>query len=241
MIPLNKIMHMPADLKRFGGIALAPLVQHRDLLDGQHEARRWEYGMALEAIGRWWLGQPDYTTRDPLQILDAGGASSNFWKALTEFTSEPILRVDPLFVGQHAIGQQAMFVGDLAQFAGGWSRALDQMDIITSISVIEHIRDVAAPGTKTPLTLFLEAAHRILCPGGLLVLTTDYWNAEGPDTAHFHWMRERIYNPDSLRRLEARCHKIGFTTFGGVDRTWHGPQLYDYAMASLVLTKELRG
>ena len=111
--------------------------------------------------------------------------------------------------------------------------------MITSISVIEHIPDTAKPGHPTPLTWFLDAAHRLLRPGGLLVLTTDYWDAIGPDTAHFHWMRDRIYNPESLQALERRCRRIGFVPYGGTDRTWHGPQLYDYAMASLVLTKEM--
>ena len=34
-------------------------------------------------------------TRDPLEIIDAGAAGSNFWQALINFTSEDIVRVDP--------------------------------------------------------------------------------------------------------------------------------------------------
>jgi SAM-dependent methyltransferase len=243
MLPLTKVMHLPDDVERFGRWTRNLLDQTPNLLDGQHPARFWEYGMALQAIAQWQLahtlsraqeipGQewlPPPVVSPLLQILDAGGASSNFWVALSAVGA--VTRVDPL-PAQGGL----TYSMDLAAYAQ--ERHLP-FDVVTAISVIEHIPDVQErPGAQTPLTQFLAAAHTLLRPGGLFVLTTDYWDAEGPDVAHFHWMRERIYNPVSFQGLIDRVRKLGFRLFGESDPTWYGPQVYEYAMASLVLVKE---
>lgn len=238
MIPLTKIMHAPDDFQ-----ALSPFVQDILQRDGetlranQHEARLWEYAMALESILQWQT--VNVIEAGPPTILDAGGASSNLWIGLLNFTSETIRVVDPLCVNEPA-GQVRYLPQTLTEYeAAAVENRIAPCDVITCISVIEHIPDAnGRPGRKTDLTLFLEAAHRLLRPGGLLVLTTDYWNAEGLDVAHFHWMRERIYNPTTLKALRVRLKEMGFVTFGGADLKWHGPQVYDYAMAAMAFIKK---
>jgi hypothetical protein len=84
---------------------------------------------------------------------------------------------------------------------------------------------------------FLTHAGQLLGPRGLLVLTFSYWDAEGPDTARGHHERCRIYSAHSYQRLIRDARRVGFTTWGGVDWTYHGNVLDDHSLASLVLIK----
>jgi 2-polyprenyl-3-methyl-5-hydroxy-6-metoxy-1,4-benzoquinol methylase len=82
----------------------------------------------------------------------------------------------------------------------------EQYDLVYTIQTIEH---VANPNT------FLKAIHRILRPGGRLVIVTD-----NTDSIDFGWFRKNywggyhfprhwnLFNPKSLRRL---AQETGFT------------------------------
>lgn len=186
--------------------------------------------MALYTIQRW---QEDTEPRAPLQICDVGGAGSNFWQLLHGLTPDPILVIDS------AAPDRVWRDGEPVQY---WRESVEefathgmhnQFDVITCISVIEHVEE---------LRKFFRACHMLLKPGGLLFLTTDYWDAEGDDTAHFHWMRKRIYNAARLQRLIASVRDLGFTRFGAPTSrdSWEypGPQVYDYSVASVALTRK---
>jgi cyclopropane fatty-acyl-phospholipid synthase-like methyltransferase len=95
--------------------------------------------------------------------------------------------------------------------------------------VIEHVEEIRK---------FFRACHMLLKPGGLLFLTTDYWDAEGDDTAHFHWMRKRIYNAERMRKLQGDLRELGYASFGQADWAYHGPQVYDYAVCSTAMVKK---
>lgn len=199
------------------------------VLDGQHAIRRWEYAMALHALGLW----RDVTSTPALAICDVGGAGSNFWQAL--HAGEPdasILRLDPSLPtpdGQPGVIHYPDHI-DAAYGVEEWAQRLPaSADVVTCLSVLEHLPDVPAA---------CRALHRLLRPGGLLVLTVDYWDCEGPDTAHFHWMRQRIYNAGRLRKLLGFLREIGFRSFGPpADWAYHGHQVYDYSVAALALVK----
>ena len=236
-LPFTKACDLEAD-----AITLQPyydqLARYPDVLQGQHPIRQWEYAMALRAIDRWELQREreaivgELIYRDPLEICDVGGAGSNFWKALTGLTSEDIIIVDPSLTELPA--DQVLGVkGTLIEAVEGNTPLVKpgRFDILTCISVIEHI-------PSDDLLDFFKAAHTLLKSGGLFFLTTDYWDAEGPDTAHFHWMRERIYNAGSMRNLTLRLRETGFRSFGGDgDWTYRGHQVYDYSVISLAMVK----
>ena len=99
---------------------------------------------------------------------------------------------------------------------------------VFGLGVVDHI---AAPVS------FLTRAAGLLGPQGLLVLTFAYWDAEGPDTAKGHRQRCRIYSAHSYLRLIRDARRVGLTTWGGIDWTYHGNVLDDHSLASLVLLK----
>jgi SAM-dependent methyltransferase len=141
-------------------------------------------------------------------VLDVGGAGSPF----SQIVPYPCQVIDPKI-------NLAIEDLDLPAIPA---------DAVTAISTIEHVP------SQLP---FLDACHRALAPGGLLFLTMDCWDRDEADTAHFHWMRERIYGPHLFARLINACLTVGFQGFGAVDLTYHGDHVYDFSFRSLALTK----
>lgn len=184
--------------------------------------------MALYTIQGWQEGRHALDRGNPLQICDIGGAGSNFWQLLTTLTSEPVILIDPDFPEEIEARPQGApaFRRTIESYAA--QARHDQFDILTCISVIEHVAE---------LRPFFRAARMLLKPGGLLFLTTDYWGAEGPDVAHFNWMRKRIYNQTLLRKLLASLRELGYASFGQADWAYPGNQLYDYSVVSAALVK----
>ena len=208
MIPLTKTLD-PADWDD-----LAPeLARVRAVgIGAQHDLREWEYSLALRAL----VTHREHYPTPPADylVLDVGGAGSTF-SAMVTGPGVACKVVDP------KINKSIEQVSPVPPYA--------LADAVVSISTIEHV--------KEPLP-FLQACHRVLAPGGLLFLTFDYWNQSGPDTAMFHWMRERIYNQLTWGLLAADCVAMGFQAFGETDVTYHGDHVYDYSFCSLALTKE---
>jgi SAM-dependent methyltransferase len=91
----------------------------------------------------------------------------------------------------------------------------DFADVITCLSVIEH---------GVHLEPFLAECRRILKPGGLLILSTDYWceplNVEG--------VRDElgpvyIYAPDTIRSVVEIAGRCGLRVIGEADFTCGDP------------------
>ena len=88
-----------------------------------------------------------------------------------------------------------------------------------------------------PVT-FLQRAHRVLRPQGLLFLTFAFWDCEGEDLAEGHEHRARIYDATSWLKLIREARKVGLAPFGGHDWNYHGHMLGpDHSLASLVLVR----
>lgn len=212
---------------------LDTLARYPEVLQGQDPIRAWEYARALRAINAWeQIRVPLEEGLEPYQILDLGGAGSQWWQVLTGLTSEDIVVVDPSLPPPTVdlpIGQVVWNDESVELYAA--SRRAGRFDICTCVSVIEHIPTRMLPE-------FFRAAARLLKPGGLFVLTTDYWATEGPDTAHFHWMRDHIYTPDTLRGLQRQLRAAGFQAFGDTDFTWHGNMVCDYSMLTLACLRK---
>jgi hypothetical protein len=167
----------------------------------QAEARRWEYALALHAVGRWsevvqfrrWVGYPE--PQGPSLLYKA--------------TECETVVIDP------------SHLDDIE----GRPLAL----VVTALSVLQAVENPEA-------TLYYCSC--LLAPGGLLILTFPFWNRCGEDTAIGHEHRRRMYCPKLYTALRAHAASCLLTPFGGVDTTWHGTQVHDYSMASLVLEKK---
>lgn len=115
----------------------------------------------------------------------------------------------------------------------GFARYTPSVEVasVVALAIVDHI---AAP------LGFLKMAAGDLRPGGLLVLTFAYWDAEGRDIAVGHAQRRRIYDRISWRRLATESERYDLHLFGGVDWTYGGHTLGDHTLASLVLVKGAR-
>lgn len=183
--------------------------------------------MALRTIRAWASTVHDFK-EGPLRIMDVGGAGSGFWKALRLMTPMEVLVVDPGLPAGAVLGEGArLYLGTVEEYCA--ASHLGQFDVITAISVVEHVVNVRP---------FLKAIRALLRPNGLLFLTTDYTNTEGEDVFHFHWMRERIYNAGRIRKLLDDARDIGFRSFGEADWSYHGHHVYDYSVCSVAVIRK---
>lgn len=210
MFPLTKCLDPEPDYQ-----ALAPemeLVMAIGTAGQQDDHRRWEYSMALRAITLHRAAYAVPLLLGTYRILDVGGAGSSFANICLGLGGDVQCQVvDPRLNAA---------VEDL--------QVPLEVDAVVSVSTLEHVQDEAG---------FLAALHRHLHPGGLLFLTMDCWDGEGLDTAHFSWMRYRIYSMRTWRNLAEDCEALGFRPFGTADWTYHGHWIRDYSFASLTMTK----
>jgi hypothetical protein len=185
-------------------------------IKGQHETRHWEYAMGLAAVRQWKEEDPKRgSTR--VGAVDVGGAGSNFSIMLGRVMLNPAAVVDP---------EMNIAVEEITPDMNMSSY------VVTSISVVEHVEDEWK---------FLSALDRLVRPGGLLFLTMDIADGSSgdKDTAHFHWMRKRIYTPHTWMEMARRFTEDGAYKFlGEQDFSYNGNQLYgSYSFASLALVK----
>jgi hypothetical protein len=219
MLALSKVLN-PTDFDQLTE-ELRIVDQHFASAREQHPMRRWEYAMALRAV-RYWMDHGNYA--HSAGVADIGGAGSPFSEMLDQTTACSVRVIDPIVNMS------------LAQYL---QQAPHLACIVTCLSVLEHVED---------LDQFLYHLNCLVAPGGLLFLTMDCWDQNGPDTAHFHWMRKRIFSLDDWRDLAHARHRFedvgpqhpldDFSLLGEAeDWTYHGNQVYDYTFASLALVK----
>lgn len=104
----------------------------------------------------------------------------------------------------------------------------DSLAAIFALSTLNYI--------EAPMG-FLNGRGKCLVRGGLFFLTFRAWDAIGPDCAIDHAQRIRLYDLQSWRKLITEARRSGLRPFGGVDWRYHGHQLGDHTLATLVLLK----
>lgn len=198
----------------------------------QHPMRRWEYSMALLAWETWkaagYRAKHQITT-EPYRCLDVGGAGSPLGRMLVG----PATHVSIVDPGLPPASSYTPLPGEikLTPLPIEQLHLPHPVDAFFSISVLEHVEDVDS---------FLYACNRLLATGGLLFLTVDAWDPPvefSKDTAHFHWMRKRIFSRGMLLGLLDQLHMWGYEPLGAMDLEYKGNTVYDYTFASLALVK----
>ena len=215
-LPLSKTLD-PADYTALAE-ELAIVDRHFEAARPQHPARKWEYSMALRALHTW-----SRVTGADGPIYDVGGGGSPFVRILTSspaIAAPEIVVVDPAEPGGV----------DLATVVVGGARLAP---VVFCLSVLEHVDN---------LDRFVFHLACLTAPGGLLVLTVDYCDADGDDwpqdVYHFHWMRRRIFSRATLERWVVEpLLDLWFFWLGARDFTWHGGHVHDYTFASVALVK----
>lgn len=140
---------------------------------------------------------------DQARVLDAGSARYS-----------PVLPWLRLYGLSDLVGNNLEFGADVRRdgvlFRYGDVTATDfpdaRFDAVTCMSVVEH---------GVPLLPFLSETARILRPGGLLVLSTDY-DADPPDTSGvlMYGQPVHIFSPGEIRDLVARAEGVGLRLIG---------------------------
>jgi len=212
-LPLSKTLD-PVDSAQLGPELQAVDARFHDEGE-QHPLRRWEYALALHAVRAWSVDRQAHV------CYDVGGAGSPWAGILGDEVGTNVRIIDPVYKPAPCALEQAV------------QRHPPLADLVTCLSVLEHVED---------LDRFLYHLACLVAPGGLLVITVDFTHDQGDlipqDVYHFHWMRQRIFNPYSLASTVAYpLLSRDFLHFGALDYADHGPQVYDYTFASLVLQK----
>ncbi len=180
--------------------------------------RRWEYALALRAFQCHFPAEEGRDEQVEV-VYDIGGAGSPFQKTLQVLLPRRTAAVT-------LIDQEVNFPLEI------YIRQNPNLgDAVFCISVLEHVENPDE---------FLYHLSCLTAPGGLLFLTVDAWNREGPDTAHFSHMRKQIFSVAEWQRIGMTLQSWGFEFLGPTDWVYHDHQLYgSYTFASIAMTKRL--
>lgn len=166
------------------------------------------------------------------RVLDGGAARySTVLPSLRLYGLRELAGINPEFRGTTHRGPVRFRHGDITA-TGLHSGSLDA---VTCMSVIEHGVDVPA---------FLAETARVLRPGGLLVLSTDF-DKDPPDTSHLAAYGEtvHIFGPGEIENLVADAASAGLELHGELDlahpeRPVHWPRHgLDYTFVLLTFEK----
>lgn len=171
----------PSDLNCLGE-EIALLKSKAELTPADHN-RWWEYGKVL-AFFREFL-------KTSCSVLDVGGAGSTLPAALSALGHRvEVIDTDPR--GEALVKQFEGLGYDGLTWTTGNAEALpypdDSFDCVMAVSVIEHIEDDLGA---------IKEMHRVLKPGGYLILSFDFVKEERPPTSH----QLRFYTEEGLKKL----------------------------------------
>ncbi|MBO0728707.1 MAG: glycosyltransferase [Acidimicrobiaceae bacterium] len=158
-------------------------------------AKNWDALGAVSVI----LNELGTATR----VLDAGAARySPILPWLSLYGVEGLVGNNLEFTRTIRHGRARFEPGDITRLAHGEG----SFDAVTCMSVIEH---------GVPLEGFVTEMQRVLRPGGLLVISTDY-NQEPVDTTgkYVYGAPVKIFDPDGIRQLVSLADSHDFDLVG---------------------------
>lgn len=186
----------------------------RDICRFEHDHRRWEYGLALQAL----------LDNESKNVLEVGGGGS-LLVPLVYLKGMKVTEVDPWDCADTLVKQEAR-LGLLEKIRYFQNDFLDfdldeQFDAVVCTSVIEHVLEHEE---------FFQKLLSYVKPEGILVLTTDFH----PSSKQFSQAHLRTYSEKDL--LAYANSARGFDFLGdGYDYTFWGNYVYEYTFGSLVM------
>jgi len=191
--------------------------EFKDISRFEHKHRRWEYGMALQAL----------LDNGSKNILEVGGGGSLLVPLIYLSGSNKVTAVDPWDCNDLLRKQEAkleleeeieFYHRDFLDFESD-----DLFDAVVCTSVIEHV-----PYHEE----FFKKLLSFVDSDGILVLTTDFY----PTSERFSDAHLRTYSEENLMAYVDMAE--GFTVLGdGYDYTYTDNHVYQYTFASLVLKR----
>lgn len=189
----------------------------RDISRFEHDHRRWEYGLAIQAL----------INSESKTVLEVGGGGS-LLVPLAYLSGMTVTEVDP-WDCKSMLLKQAVRLGldDHVRFFHKDFLDFDideQFDAVVCTSVIEHVPEHEK---------FFQRLLTYVKPDGILVLTTDFY----PTGESFSQNHLRTYSEEDLLAYAESAK--GFSFFGNCyNYTYWGSFVYQYTFASLVLKNE---
>lgn len=198
LVPSTGVLQSRADW-----LAAVRHARERRLPVHHDRPKNWD---ALAAVGAI-LGLVAPAERGGLRVLDAGSARYSPilpWLRLYGLGSAPgsLLGINLEFRTQHTRDGVRFRYGDATRTG----LEPGSIDAITCMSVIEH---------GLPVPAFFAEAARLLRPGGLLIVSTDY-DAEPPDTTGLraYGGPVQVFGPDDIRGFVRAAESVRLRLVG---------------------------
>ena len=149
------------------------------------------YSARLHALYGWF--RSEVRRREPELVIDVGCGDAALTHLLSEETDGRVVGIEPEEAGVERAREMLARAGSRAEVTAGRGEALPfedgSADVVVMCEVVEHIE---------PIEPLIEEAHRVLRPGGALLVSTPQW--QRPELRPFH---VREFRAEELREVLA--------------------------------------
>lgn len=186
-----------------------------------HDHRHWEYGSCIQAI----LEHKFPTSNYPIDVLDIGCGDGFLGPAIAMLGNNKVNEIEideKIVIGRSDLGAKLKIPltingGSILELKN-WGK----FDIVTCISVIEHI-------PRSKLWDVIDNLSLVVKPGGMLFITTDV--GEGQEWYN-HRERETHFDMEDIQKIVLNLVARGFAV--SFDHTYGGNEVKNYTFMRII-------